>query len=104
MSYYDTDEYEREPALHERGYNGNWHAHDANDNTWGNTDRPYNQANAGYTGTRVSDTRGGPMEYGGGRKSRRNARARRNSKKHKRVRHSRRKQTRRHRHRHSRRR
>jgi hypothetical protein len=39
---------------------------------------------------------------GGGRKSRRSSRARRNSKKQKRVRHTRRKQTRRHRHRHSR--
>lgn len=38
------------------------------------------------------------VNMGGGRKSRRNARARRNSKKQKRVRHTRRKQTRRHRH------
>ena len=68
----------------------------------------YSGAHSKYKGDgtqkRWDGTEWVPMGGGGGRKSRRSSRARRNSKKQKRVRHTRRKQTRRHRHRHSRRR
>ena len=90
------------PVLHERGADGKWHTYDYRDNTWGPTNRKYNSINSGHGDIRVTDTRGEPMEYGGGgRKPRHSShkRSRRNSKKSKRVRHTRRKQTRRYRHR-----
>ena len=54
------------PVVHERGHDGKWYAYDEKDNTWGPTGRAYNSTNDGYTGTRVSDTRGSPMDWNGG--------------------------------------
>jgi hypothetical protein len=89
---------EANPVLHYRGTDGYWYKQ--NGDTMTNTGRPHEGLQGSVNYERL-DPITGQIHYakrGGGRKSRCNARARRNSKKQKRVRHTRRKQTRRHRH------
>ena len=81
------------PLLTKRNPETNtWHQYSPSDNKWTDTNRPIEQGHSFVVGPY------GNNPGGGGRKSRRNARARKNSNKQKRVRHTPLKKTRRHRH------
>jgi len=88
------------PILFERNENTGYWQNINNDGSRGSdTNRRTEPGHSSNLNRDYTTNNNNYMDWkGGGRKSRRNARARRNSKKSKRVRHTRRKQTRRHRH------